>query len=532
MTRGSIAPMVLVILDGWGYREDVSGNAIAAAKTPVVDSLWAAYPHTLIRTSGKAVGLPEGQMGNSEVGHLNIGAGRIVPQELVRISDAVEDGTLQENAALLEVCQEVRYRGSKLHLIGLCSEGGVHSHLEHLLGLLDMARSQDLESVCIHIITDGRDTKPTDGQFAVQKLQNYVQQNEFGRLVTLSGRYYAMDRDRRWERVEKVYRVMTEDGEGLGKSALDALLDSYAHDITDEFVEPVRLAPGAVEAGDGIVFFNFRPDRARQLTQAFLDPNFNGFERSPLQPLSFATMTQYDPSFPVKVAFEPQNLTNILGQVIAEHGLKQFRTAETEKYAHVTYFFNGGLEDPFPGEDRELIPSPMVATYDRAPEMSARLVTDAAIAAIEKGIYSLIVINYANPDMVGHTGQIEATVAALEAVDNEVGRLIERVNRSGGSAIIIADHGNAEYMRDENGKPWTAHTTNPVPFILVEGEKLKLSGYGTDVPLREDGRLSDIAPTILQVLGIPQPIEMTGRSMFLPASVEFRPNRTPVRLSR
>lgn len=531
MNQASVSPMVLVILDGWGYREDANGNAVTAAKTPVMDSLWAAYPHTLIRTSGKDVGLPDGQMGNSEVGHLNIGAGRIVPQELVRISDAVEEGTIQENPALLSVCQAVRYQGSKLHLIGLCSEGGVHSHLSHLFGLLDMAKAQDIETVCIHAITDGRDTKPTEGHEALQKLQDYVDKIGFGSIVTLSGRYYAMDRDRRWDRVEKVYQVLIDQGPGTGQTALEALQASYEADVTDEFVLPVRLAPGAIEPGDGVIFFNFRPDRARQLTQALVDPNFSGFERQSVTPLSFVTMTQYDPEMPVKVAFEPQNLSNILGEVIANHKLKQFRTAETEKYAHVTYFFNGGLEEPFEGEDRELIPSPMVATYDRAPAMSAKAVTDTAVKAIEKGIYSFIVINYANPDMVGHTGKMEATIAALEAVDAELGRLITTVSKSGGSSIIIADHGNAEYMWDENGKPWTAHTTNPVPFILIEGEKLKVPGYGGEVLLRSDGRLSDIAPTVLQVLGLPQPPEMSGRSMFLPAEIDVKPNRTPIRVS-
>lgn len=531
MSQASIPPMVLIILDGWGYRESTDGNAVAAAKTPIMDSLWAAYPHTLIRTSGKDVGLPDGQMGNSEVGHLNIGAGRIVPQELVRISDAVEDGTLQENEALLEVCQAVRYRNSKLHLIGLCSEGGVHSHLSHLFGLLEMAKAQDIDEVCIHVITDGRDTKPTEGKVAVQKIQDYVDKLGLGRLVTLSGRYYAMDRDNRWDRIEKAYRAMTDQGEGSGQTAMEALLASYDQEINDEFVEPVRLAPGAIAPEDGVIFFNFRPDRARQLTQALVDPNFKGFEREIVDPLSFVTMTQYDPEMPVKVAFQPQNLSNILGEVVANHGLKQFRTAETEKYAHVTYFFNGGLEEPLEGEDRELVSSPMVATYDKAPTMSAAAVTKTAIAAIDKGIYSLVVINYANPDMVGHTGQMEATVTALQAVDHQMGQLIDSIGKAGGTAIIIADHGNAELMWDENQKPWTAHTTNPVPFILVEGEKLKVPAYGGDVNLREDGRLSDIAPTILQILGLPQPQEMTGRSMFLPADIEIRNNRTPVKLS-
>jgi 2,3-bisphosphoglycerate-independent phosphoglycerate mutase len=532
MAQVPISPMVLVILDGWGYREEADGNAVKSAHVPVLDSLWSAYPHTLIRTSGKDVGLPEGQMGNSEVGHLNIGAGRVVPQELVRISDAIEDGTIQENPAFLEVCQKVRYSGGKLHFIGLCSDGGVHSHLNHLFGLIEMAKAQDLNDVCVHAITDGRDTKPTEGKYALQKLQDYLDAQGLGRIVTLSGRYYAMDRDHRWDRVEKVYRVMTEDGQGDDRSAVEVLKASYADGTTDEFIEPMRLAPGAIEPGDGVIFFNFRPDRARQLTQAFVDPNFKSFERALIQPLTFVTMTQYDASLPVKVAFTPQNLTNILGQVIADHGLKQLRAAETEKYAHVTYFFNGGLEDPFEGEDRELVPSPMVATYDRKPAMSASRVTDVAIAAIEKGIYSLIVINYANPDMVGHTGKLDATVEALQVVDHEIGRLVEAISKAGGTTLITADHGNAEYMWDEQGKPWTAHTTNPVPFILIEGEGLKIPGHGGEVRLREDGRLSDIAPTLLEILRLPQPKEMTGRSMLLPSNVDIKQNRTPVRVSR
>ena len=531
MTQAPVPPMVLIILDGWGHRADTDGNAVAVSKTPVMDSLWTAYPHTLIHTSGKDVGLPDGQMGNSEVGHLNIGAGRVVPQELVRISDAIEDGSIQENDALLEVCQAVRYRNSKLHLIGLCSEGGVHSHLNHLFGLLDMAKAQDIEDVCIHAITDGRDTRPTEGYRSVQAIQDYTESHGVGRIVTMSGRYFAMDRDHRWDRVEKAYRVMTNDGEGSGRSAVEIMQTAYTADMTDEFLEPIRVAPGAVEAGDGVIFFNFRPDRARQLTQAFVDPDFNGFERSPLEPLNFVTMTQYDSGLPVHVAFAPQNLNNILGEVIAGHGLKQFRTAETEKYAHVTYFFNGGLEEPFQGEDRELIPSPAVATYDQAPNMSAVEVTNTAIAAIQKGTYSLIVINYANPDMVGHTGNMDATVQALETVDAELGRLIDSIGQAGGTAIITADHGNSEYMWDENHRPWTAHTTNPVPFVLVEGEKLKVPGYGTEVNLRSDGRLADIAPTILAILNLPKPEEMTGSSMFEPATINVQPNRTPVRLS-
>jgi 2,3-bisphosphoglycerate-independent phosphoglycerate mutase len=532
MAQAPVSPVVLVILDGWGYREETADNAIAAANTPVMDSLWAAYPHTLIHTSGKAVGLPEGQMGNSEVGHLNIGAGRVVPQELVRISDAVEDGSLLSNAALLKLYHSLHQTKGKLHLVGLCSDGGVHSHLTHLFGLIEMAKDQSISEVCLHVITDGRDTPPTSGRGYVQQIEDYLTQAGVGRIVTISGRYYSMDRDKRWDRVQRAYDLMTMDNPGDGRSALDVLQASYAEEVTDEFILPTRIAPGAVKPGDAVVFFNFRPDRARQLTQAFVDPNFQGFERQHIQPLEFATFTQYDAKLSVLVAFEPQNLNNILGEVVSKYGLRQLRTAETEKYAHVTYFFNGGMENPFPGEDRELIPSPMVSTYDRAPAMSAEAVTDGVVAAIAKRIYSLVVINYANPDMVGHTGNMDATVQALEVVDRCLGRLLESTIQAGGTTIIIADHGNAELMRDDQGNPWTAHTTNPVPFILIEGEGRKIPGHGTEVPLRSDGRLSDIAPTILQILGLPQPSEMTGRSMIQPAEFDLRSNRTPVKVAR
>ncbi|KYC42879.1 2,3-bisphosphoglycerate-independent phosphoglycerate mutase [Scytonema hofmannii PCC 7110] len=530
MTKAPIAPVVLVILDGWGYSEETHGNAIAVAKTPVMDSLWAAYPHTLIRTSGKAVGLPEGQMGNSEVGHLNLGAGRVVPQELVRISDAVEDGSILKNPALVKICQEVSSRQGKLHLMGLCSEGGVHSHLSHLFGLIDLAKLHLISEVCIHAITDGRDTTPTDGVKALAQIQDYIDRIGVGRIVTISGRYYAMDRDRRWDRVKRAYDVMTQTEPGDGRKPVEVLQDSYAEGVTDEFVVPVRIAPGAIEPEDGVIFFNFRPDRARQLTQAFVSPEFDGFERQHIKPLSFVTFTQYEPELAVGVAFEPQNLSNILGEVIAQNGLKQFRTAETEKYAHVTYFFNGGLEEPFEGEERELVSSPMVATYDSTPAMSAQAVTDVAKAAIEKRIYSLVVINYANPDMVGHTGKIDATVTALETVDNCLGHLLASISKVGGTAIITADHGNAEHMIDSDGNPWTAHTTNPVPLILVEGEKAKIPGHGTNVILRSDGKLADIAPTILEILQLPQPPEMTGQSLVQPTGYDLQASRTPVQL--
>ncbi|WP_293340493.1 2,3-bisphosphoglycerate-independent phosphoglycerate mutase [Microcoleus sp. CAWBG58] len=531
MAQTSVSPVVLIILDGWGYREEKDGNAIAQAKTPVMDSLWAAYPRTLINTSGRAVGLPDGQMGNSEVGHLNLGAGRVVPQELVRISDAVEDGSLLDNGALVKLCEEVRHRGGKLHLTGLCSEGGVHSHLSHILGLLQLAKAQGISEVCIHAITDGRDTTPKDGVEALSKIEGYIKQVGVGRIATISGRYYAMDRDKRWDRVSRAYEVMTVESAPDGRSAVDVLQASYAVGVTDEFAVPTRIAPGAVASGDGMIFFNFRPDRARELTQAFVAPDFKGFERSLIEPLTFASFTQYDPKLSsVLVAFEPQNLNNILGEVISNHGLRQLRTAETEKYAHVTYFFNGGLEEPFEGEDRELVQSPMVATYDEAPEMSAAEVTDVALEALSKRIYSFVVLNYANPDMVGHTGMVDATIIAIQTVDKCLGRLLTGISKAGGTAIIIADHGNAELMFDEDGNPWTAHTTNPVPFILIEGEGLKIPGHGGDVALRADGCLADVAPTILELLKLPQPQEMTGKSMIQAAEFEVRANRTPVRV--
>ncbi|MEY2984136.1 MAG: hypothetical protein RLZZ568_753 [Cyanobacteriota bacterium] len=532
MAEASIAPVVLVILDGWGYRPDTRANAIAQANTPVMDSLLQTYPNVLINTSGKDVGLPKGQMGNSEVGHLNIGAGRVVPQELVRISDAIEDSSFFANEALVNICQQVRDRKGKLHLIGLTSDGGVHSHLEHLIGLIDLAKLQGVGNLCIHAITDGRDTPTTEGARFVERVQAHLDKIELGRIVTVSGRYYAMDRDRRWDRIEKAYRIMTQDGVGDGRNAAQVIKDYYGADLTDEFIPPTRIAPGAIQSGDGVIFYNFRPDRARQLCYAFVNRQFDGFERERIQPLDFVTFTQYDPHLPVVVAFEPQNLNNILGEIIAREGLKQFRTAETEKYPHVTYFFNGGLEQPFEGEDREMLQSPMVATYDKAPQMSAKAVTDTVCQAINQGIYSLVVVNYANPDMVGHTGNLGAAIMAIEAVDTSLGRLLEGASKMGGTVMITADHGNAEYMSDEAGNPWTAHTTNPVPFILVEGEKRKVPGHGGNVTLREGGRLADIAPTILEILQLPQPSEMTGTSLIAPVPVEVKPNRTPVNLSR
>ncbi|NCJ07199.1 2,3-bisphosphoglycerate-independent phosphoglycerate mutase [Synechococcales cyanobacterium C] len=530
MTLTPVSPVVLVILDGWGYREESYGNAIAVANTPNFDSLWAAYPSTLIQTSGKAVGLPKGQMGNSEVGHLNIGAGRTVPQELVRISDAIEDGSIFSNEVLVQICETVAQRQSKLHLVGLCSGGGVHAHLDHLIALLHLGKQHGIADVCVHAILDGRDTPPTSSKSEIETLLTAMDEVGVGRIVTLSGRYFAMDRDRRWDRVEAAYAVMTQDAVAPCRDPLAVIGEAYAQGMTDEFLQPTRVAPDAIAPQDGVIFFNFRPDRARQLTYAFIDPDFKDFERTLIAPLEFATFTQYDASLPAKVAFEPQNLSHILGEVVSEHGLKQLRLAETEKYAHVTYFFNGGMEDPLPGEDRVLIPSPMVPTYDRAPAMSAQEVTDKAVAALSKQVYSLVVINYANTDMVGHTGQMAATIEAVEAVDRCLGQLMQQVTRVGGTCLITADHGNAELMCDEQGNPWTAHTTNPVPFILVEGERRQIPGHGADVKLRENGCLADIAPTILEILQLPQPPEMTGKSLIAPVEVEVRANRSPVRL--
>ena len=531
MVQASVSPVVLAILDGWGHRESTEANAIATAKTPIFSSLQAAYPHTLINTSGKDVGLPNGQMGNSEVGHLNLGAGRVVPQELVRISDAVEDGSILDNPELVNACSKANAVGGKLHLIGLCSEGGVHSHLKHLIGLLGLAKANGVEDVCIHAITDGRDTYTTEGIKALSKIQDAINRVGVGRIVSISGRYFAMDRDRRWDRIKRAYDVMTQDGAVDGRSVSEILSGFYAEGTTDEFIPPTRIANGAVKAGDSVIFYNFRPDRARQLTYAFVNDNFDGFEREKIDPLYFVTFTQYDATCPVEVAFKPQNLTNILGEVIANHGLRQFRTSETEKYPHVTYFFNGGLEQPFEGEDRELIQSPMVPTYDRAPAMSAVEVTEAVCNAVAKQTYALIVVNYANPDMVGHTGNMEAAVTAIETVDSCLGKVIEKVNQVGGTVLITADHGNAEYMQDADGNPWTAHTTNPVPFIVVEGEARKIKGHGTEVPLREGGCLADVAPTILEILNLPQPAEMTGRSLIEPAKYEARQERKPIKIS-
>jgi len=525
--NGVVAPVVLAILDGWGYSPNDRHNAIRSAETPVMDALWHAYPHTLIEASGGAVGLPDEQMGNSEVGHLTIGSGRIIRQELVRISQAVRDGSIATNPALNALADTLLAQDGTLHLIGLCSDGGVHSHIAHLGGLLQWAAGRGLSKVCIHVITDGRDTAPTSACGFIQTIEAQIQAAGVGAITTLCGRYWAMDRDNRWERTEKAYRLLSEPSALCNLSAADVLAESYANDVSDEFLEPVRLAEGLIQSGDGVVCFNFRPDRVRQLIRALVLDTFEPFQREAITPLAVVTFTQYEKGLPVSVAFPPESLDGLLGQVVSEAGLRQFRTAETEKYPHVTYFMNGGIEQAFPGEDRHLVPSPRVATYDQAPAMSAEQLTDNCIAAINKGIYSLVVINYANPDMVGHTGQMDATQVAIAMVDRCVGRLMEATNRMGGTLLITADHGNAEMMEGPDGRAWTAHTTNPVPVILVEGEQRKIPGHGTAVQLRDGGGLADIAPTLLEILGLPKPALMSGDSLIQAAGTPAGSSRVP-----
>ncbi len=527
IATGPVAPVVLTILDGWGYRHDDTHNAIRAADTPVMDALWHAYPHTLIEASGAAVGLPDDQMGNSEVGHLTIGSGRIIRQELVRIGQAVRDGSIAHNPALNQLADRLLANGGSLHLIGLCSDGGVHSHVDHLGGLLQWAAARGVSDVCVHVITDGRDTPPTSAPTFVARVEELIAQAGVGRIATICGRYWAMDRDNRWERTEKAYHLLTEPGSVTSCTAGEVISEAYAAGVEDEFLEPVRLAPGTVKAGDGLVCFNFRPDRVRQLIRALVLPDFDQFPRQQIEDLAVVTFTQYEKGLPLAVAFPPESLDGLLGQVISAAGLRQFRTAETEKYPHVTYFMNGGIEQAFPGEDRHLVPSPRVATYDQSPAMSAEQLTDSCIAAINKGIYSLVVINYANPDMVGHTGQMEATTQAISTVDRCVGRLLEATGRMGGTMLITADHGNAEVMQGADGRPWTAHTTNPVPVILVEGEKRKLPGLGNDIQLRDQGGLADIAPTVLEILGLEKPQKMSGESLVQAAGVGRTPSRVP-----
>ena len=500
-------PLVLMILDGFGIAP-VEGNAIAAANKPNLDKIFAENPHTQIGASGMDVGLPDGQMGNSEVGHTNIGAGRIVYQELTRITKSAQDGDMDKNEALLKAMNNAKDNGKALHFMGLLSDGGVHSHNSHLYALLEMAKRVGVEKVFVHCFMDGRDVPPSSGKDYVADLLKKLDEIGVGKVATVMGRYYAMDRDNRWERVEKAYAAMVY-GEGeQAECPLCAMQNSYDKEVTDEFVVPT-VVKGAepISEGDSVIFYNFRPDRAREITRTLVDPDFTGFERKKgFFPLTYVCMTQYDATMPnVEVAYKPESLVNTFGEYISNKGLTQLRIAETEKYAHVTFFFNGGVEKQYPGEDRILVKSPAVATYDLQPEMSAYEVTDKMVEAVKSGKYDALILNYANCDMVGHTGVFEAAVKAVEAVDTCVGRVVEAVKEMGGCVLLTADHGNADKMVDEDGTPFTAHTTNPVPFCVINHP----------CQLREGGRLADIAPTMLKVLGLEQPAEMTGESIIL-----------------
>lgn len=498
-------PVLLCIMDGFGKNESTYGNAIAAAKKPNLDKVVSENPLTFIGASGLDVGLPDGQMGNSEVGHTNIGAGRVVYQELTRITKSIQDGDFFTNEALVGAMENCKKNSSALHLMGLMSDGGVHSHNTHLYGIMELAKRSGVDKVYIHCFMDGRDVPPTSGKDYLAELYEKCDEIGVGEIATVMGRYYAMDRDNRWERVVKAYKAMTE-GEGVKfDCACKMMEESYANDVTDEFIVPaVSEKAVPVKDNDSIVFFNFRPDRAREITRAFVDPAFSGFEREQLKGLYYVCMTQYDATMPnVHVAFKPESLENTFGEYISDKGLKQLRIAETEKYAHVTFFFNGGVEKQYPGEDRILVKSPAVATYDLQPEMSAYEVTDKLLAAIDSDKYDAIILNYANCDMVGHTGVFDAAVKAVEAVDTCVGKIVDAVAAKGGVTLITADHGNADKMYEADGSPFTAHTTNPVPFIVV--------GYPCE--LREGGRLCDIAPTMLKIMGLEQPKEMTGVSI-------------------
>ena len=508
-------PVVLMILDGYGLNERHEANAVYEGKTPVMDELMKKGPFVKGNASGLAVGLPDGQMGNSEVGHLNMGAGRIVYQELTRITKSIQDGDFFENKAFLAAVENCKKNDSALHLFGLVSDGGVHSHITHIYGLLELAKRNGLKKVYVHCFLDGRDTPPTSGKEYVAALEEKMKELGVGKVAVVSGRYYAMDRDKNWDRVKAAYDAMTK-GEGKTcDSATAAIQASYDEGKTDEFVVPTVITENGVptatiKTGDSIIFYNFRPDRARQMTRAFCDEEFSGFARGERVATTFVCFTDYDETIGNKlVAFEKESITNTFGEFLAANGLKQARIAETEKYAHVTFFFNGGIEEPNPGEDRYLIPSPKeVPTYDLKPEMSAPAVCDKLCECIRSGEYDVIIINFANPDMVGHTGVEAAAIKAIETVDVCVGRAVEAIKEAGGVMFICADHGNAEQLVDyETGEPFTAHTTNPVPFILVNA--------GEEYGLREGGCLADIAPTLIEIMGMEQPKEMTGRSLLV-----------------
>ena len=501
---------MLMILDGFGENAEEKGNAVKLANTPNIDKLMKQYPTTRIAASGLAVGLPEGQMGNSEVGHTNIGAGRIVYQELTRITKSIEDGDFFSNEEFVNAIENCKKNNSKLHILGLVSDGGVHSHIRHLFGLLEMAKRRDFEDVYIHCFLDGRDTPPASAENYITVLEEKMKEKGIGKIATISGRFYAMDRDKRWERVKKAYDAIV-NGEGNKQAnAINAIEGSYQKEVFDEFVEPTVITNGdkptaTISDGDSVIFFNFRPDRARQLTRAIVDPDFDGFETKKIKTY-FVCFTNYDETMPnVHIAFKKEQIKNTLGEVICKQGGKQLRIAETEKYAHVTFFFNGGEEKQYEGEDRILVPSPKVETYDLKPEMSAYEVTEKVLEAIESEKYNCIILNFANPDMVGHTGNLEATIKAVETIDECVGKIVNAIKSKKGNLIITADHGNAEQMIDlKTGEPHTAHTTNLVPLILIsEKEGLKL----------KQGKLADLAPTILELMNIEKPEEMTGESL-------------------
>ena len=507
-------PVVLMILDGYGLNSSTKGNGVALAKTPVMDKLMAEYPYVKGYASGLAVGLPDGQMGNSEVGHLNMGAGRIVYQELTRITKSIEDGDFFENTELLGAIENCKKNNSDLHLYGLLSDGGVHSHITHVFALLELAKRNGIKNVYVHCFMDGRDTAPDSGKDFIAKLYDKMEELGVGEIASVTGRYYAMDRDNRWDRVEKAYRALTL-GEGnqaaCGKCAIKA---SYEAGKTDEFVEPTVITKdgkpvGVIKDKDSVICFNFRPDRAREITRCFCDDEFTGFDRGSRKNVYYVCFTDYDVTIPNKyVAFKKEKITNTFGEFLAANNMTQARIAETEKYAHVTFFFNGGIEEPNKGEDRILVKSPKVATYDLQPEMSALEVCDKLCDAIRSDKYDVIIINFANPDMVGHTGVVDAVVKAIETVDACVGRAVEAVKEKDGVMFICADHGNAEVLVDENtGEPYTAHTTNPVPFILVN--------YDNEYTLKENGKLCDIVPTLIDIMGMEKPAEMTGQSLLI-----------------
>ena len=503
------SPIALIIMDGYGLNKTTEGNAITAAKTPNLDKYFAQCPNSQLSASGLDVGLPDGQMGNSEVGHTNIGAGRVVYQMLVKISKDIKDGVLESNKALLGAMDNCKKNNSALHLIGLLSDGGVHSHNEHLYGIIEMAKKQGLDKIYVHCFLDGRDVPPTSGADFMQALADEIKKIGAGSIATVMGRFYAMDRDNAWDRVQKAYDAMVL-GEGIEESdAVEAVKNSYANDVTDEFVIPTVIDKnGMIKDGDSVICFNFRPDRARQITRAFVDPEFSGFDRkSGYQKLHYVCMAQYDAEMPnVTVAYPPEQLTMTFGEYLSEKGLTQLRIAETQKYAHVTFFFNGGEEQQFPGEERILIKSPDVETFDMKPEMSAYEVTDAVIEAINSDKFDVIILNYANCDMVGHTGIFDAAVAAVEAVDECVGKTVDAILAKGGKAIITADHGNADCLVDPETKAiFTAHTTNPVPMIVVGAGDVKV----------KDGRLCDLCPTMLDLMDMAQPDEMTGESLIV-----------------